>query len=168
MDESCQLTFGEAKDHAKREWIYARYAAGDHLGTIAADAGLSANQVYDIMKSCPENYETTKMRREQFTGLRLIRSQSLLDAWNLRMLEDMDNEKVTVTPDIIKELVKLNKDLAHRVQLYEGKATEIVDMQTREKPLPLEEMERRIAAAKAAGDGIDMGSVEGEGLNDSD
>jgi len=163
MNESCQLIFGETKDHGKREWIYARYACGDHIGTIASDSGLSIQQVYDIMKSCPDDYEKTKTQREQFCGLRLIRSLSLLDAYNLRLLEDLTEEKLIATPDTIRELSKLCKDLAHRVQLYEGKATEIIKSK-RDDAITLEEAEARIAEAKAAGTGLDTKSIGEEVL----
>ena len=159
MDELCQLTFGEADDGGKREWIYARYACGDHIGTIAHDAQISPEQVYNIMKSCPDDYEKTKIRREQFCGLRLIRSVSLIDAWNLKMLERLDVEEVSA--ETIKELSKLCKDLAHRVQLYEGKATEIIKSQYGDA-ITIEEALRRIVEAKAAGTALDTGSVGSE------
>ena len=158
MDESCQLTFGEAGDSCKREWIYARYACGDHIGTIAHDALMSPEHVYNIMKSCPDDYEKTKVRREQFCGLRLIRSLALMDAWNLKKLEELDNGEVA--PENIKGLLGLCKDLAHRVQLYEGKATEIIKSQ-RSDAITLEEAEARIAEAVAAGTGLDTKSVGG-------
>jgi len=158
MDNEC-LMFGESKDHGKAVWIYARYACGDSINVIAHDAELSVHQVYEIMKSCPAEYEETKKRREQFTGLRLVRSLSLIDAWNLKKLEELDNE--VMTPDTIKELSKLCKDLAHRVNLYEGKATEIIKSQ-RSDTITLEEAEARIAEAKAAGTGIDTKSLGGE------
>lgn len=161
MVDSGELLFGETKDHGKAAWIYARYAAGDHVGTIAADAGLSIQQVYEIMKTCPDDYEKTKQRREQFCGLRLIRSLSLIDAHNLKILEELDNEKLEVTADTVKELSKLCKDLAHRVQLYEGKATEIIKSK-RDDIITLEEAEARIAEARAAGTGLDMKSIGGE------
>ena len=143
-ETSEELSFGQEEDHGERRWIYARYAAGDHIGTIASDANKSVTQIYEIMKSCPDDYEKTKVRREQFTGLRLNRSQSLLDAWNLRQLEKLDKDGHDLTLDQIKELVKLNKNLAHRIQLHEGKATAIINDISANKTMSIEELEIKL------------------------
>ena len=159
------LLFGEKSKKGLREWIYARYACGDPVSVIAAEEGISTNEVYLLMKSCPDDYEKTKVQREQFNGVRIVRSLSLVDAHNLRVLEGLLDKTISeiVLSEAFREIAKIGKDLAHRVNLFEGKATEIVEQQTREKPMPLDEMERRIAEAKNAGDGIDNGSVEGNG-----
>lgn len=162
IKESEQLLFGSKKD-TDRLWIYSRYAAGDPISIIAADARLSLAQVYDLMRECPDDYEKTKKQREQFSGLRVGRSLSLVDAYNLRLLEKFTEDETVVTAEMIKELAKLCKELAHRNQLYEGKATEIVDSRFSTKTLSVEEAESRLAEAKAAGTGIDNSSIEGNG-----
>jgi len=156
-----QLLFGDKRD-TERNLIYARYASGDPVSIIAADTGMTEEEVYAIMRSCPAENEKVKQRREQFTGLRTRRSLNLLDAYNLRMLEELIEGKLDLTSEIMKELTKLSKVLAHRVQLLDGKATNIIDQRNNEA-MSLEAMKQKIAEAEAAGTGIDTGSIEGEG-----
>lgn len=44
MDELCQLTFGEADDGGKREWIYARYACRQKVRRVFAHLGIENSQ----------------------------------------------------------------------------------------------------------------------------
>ena len=157
------LLFGDQNKQGLREWIYARYACGDPVSVIAKEEAISIQKVYAIMNSCPEDYEDTKVKREQFNGLRIVRSLALVDAHYLRVLEAMldDNVSTLIKSEAFKELSKLSRNLALRVQLYEGKATEIIEQQTREKPMPLEEMRQRLEDAESVGTGLDDLSVNG-------
>jgi len=160
MSKKTQLTFGKRDEkHKRNEWIYARYACGDSVKDIARDAGITPKRVYEIMKSCPENYEETKARREQYCGLRLMRALSLIDSQILRFVEDASQKEFEeLDPRTQRELRLLIGDLSHRVQLHEGKATQIIQSQFSDS-ITLDEAEKRIADAKAAGMGLDDRSV---------
>ncbi|MCK5609100.1 hypothetical protein KAR91_44910 [Candidatus Pacearchaeota archaeon] len=152
------LVFG-SPEAEERHWVYARYACGDPISKIAADRGMSMEQIYQIMRSCPDEYEATKKRREDFTGLRITRSQALIDAWNLRFLEDMTEGRVLVTAELLKEVSKINKDLTARVQLFQGKANFVVE--ARDGIKTNEALLKLCTAVKAAGDALDLSSIEG-------
>lgn len=144
------LTFGgdEQKSLAN---IYARYAMGDPCSVIAADIGCCVSEVTRRMRTVPEKYEETKKARECFLNIRLRRSLSLIDAWNLRQLEKLIEGQVA-SSETIKELGKLAKDIFHRLQLQEGKATEILKVE--DKRMTFEELKAHVEKVEAAGDGI--------------
>lgn len=148
--EELRLSFG-GRDNT-RLWIYARYAMGDQLEVIAADCGKSEAQVLTLMREMPEEYETTIKAREAFSGLTLKRSQSIIDAYNLRLLEDLNSGKLVATTETIKELGKLVKEIANRVRLHEGKATAHIRVDDVE--LSLEEYKRRLDEVEDAGDAL--------------
>ena len=144
------LLYGGGKD-GKAEEIYARYAMGDPISKIAEDAGVSISSLYTIMQRKPDAYESSKQAREDYLRLRVRRSLCLLDAYNLRLLEDLTEGKLDPDANTMKHLATLVKDLAHRDQLYQGKATEII---RDDRVLSIEELEERIQAVKNAGDGL--------------
>lgn len=149
-DEELRLSFG-GRD-GKREWIYARYAMGDQLEVIAQDCGITKAKVLELMREMPEAYEETIKAREAFSGLTVKRSLSIADAYNLRMLEKLNDGTLEPTPDLVKEMSKLVKELANRVRLHEGKATAIVRVDDEE--LTLEGLKEKIKKVEAAGDGL--------------
>ena len=147
-----RLLFG-GKDNT-RAWIYCRYAMGDPVSVIAADAEMSEAKVLEMMRELPKEHEQTKKLREAFLGLRIQRSLSLVDAHNLRVLEALTEGTLeeVCKPEVIKELGKLAKDLANRVRLHEGKATEIIRLDDEE--LSVDDLKKRIAEMEDAGDAI--------------
>ena len=151
-DEELRLSFGGRE--GQREWVYARYSMGDQLEVIAADCGKTVNQILVLMREVPALYEQTKKAREAFSGLTLKRSQSIIDAYNLRKLEALNSGKLDLeeSADSIKELGKLVKDIANRVRLHEGKATAIVRVDDEE--LTMEGLKEKIRKIEAAGDGL--------------
>jgi len=147
-----RLLFGGKEN--TRAWIYCRYAMGDPVSVIASESKMSEIKVLQIMREIPQEHEKTKKLREAFLGLRIQRSLSLVDAHNLRILEALTEGKIVdvCKPEVIKELCKMAKDLANRVQLFEGKATQIIHVDDEE--LSLEEYKRRLDEVEAAGDAI--------------
>lgn len=147
-----RLMFG-GKDNT-RAWIYCRYAMGDPVSVIASESDMSEAKVLEIMREYPNEYEQTKKLREAFLGLRIQRSLSLVDAHNLRVLEALTEGTLEegCKPEVIKELGKLAKDLANRVQLHEGKATQIIRVDDEE--LSVDDLKKRLAEMEAAGDAI--------------
>ena len=147
-----RLLFG-GKDNT-RAWIYCRYAMGDPVSVIASESNMSEMKVLEIMREEPKEHEQTKKLREAFLGLRIRRSLSLVDAHNLRVLEALTDGALEdgCKPDVIKELGKLAKDLATRVQLHEGKATAIVRVDDEE--LTIDELKQRLREMEAAGDAV--------------
>jgi hypothetical protein len=145
------LIFGDAKQNTLAE-IYSRYAMGDPVSVIAADLGCPEVTVRRMMRTRPDDYEETKKLRECFLHIRLRRSLSIIDAINLRNLEALLEGRSKLSADAIKELCKLSKDIFNRLQLQEGKATEIVSVEDKRMTIP--EMEAKIKKIKAAGDGI--------------
>ncbi len=145
------LTFGDPKEKGV-QFIYSRYAMGDPVSVIAADLNCSPESVVRMMQMQPEKYEDTKKQRECFLNIRLRRSLSLVDAYNLRQLELLIEGIMPPSAEVIKELGKLAKDIFNRLQLQEGKATEIVKIE--DKRLTIPEMKAKIQRIEAAGDGI--------------
>lgn len=141
-------------EDSKSAWIYARYAMGDPVSVIAAATNKSPAQVLAIMRERPKEYEQTKQLREHFMGLRINRSLSLIDAYNLRVLEALTEGHLSasLTGDVVKKLGRIAKSLAHRHQLHEGKATEIV--QSLDKVMTMDEMKDRMKEMENAGDAI--------------
>lgn len=149
--EKVLFLFG-SKDDQEHEKIYARFAMGDPVSVIAADLGVSESIVYKRMRKYPDLYEETKKAREAFIGLRLQRSVSLIDAHNLRILEDITEGRINPTQEQMKELNRWSKDLSTRLQLHEGKATAII--RTDDKKLSREEALKILEEQKEAGDGL--------------
>ncbi len=79
IEEQNMLLFGNSEEK-ELHFIYARYAMGDPVSMIAADLGISEAKVRTRMSTQPERYEEIKKQREAFTGIRLQRSLSLVDA----------------------------------------------------------------------------------------
>lgn len=145
------LIFGD-KEQSSLACVYARYAMGDPCSVIATDLGCTEADVTRKMRVMPEKYDETKKARECFLNIRLRRSLSLVDAWNLRQLEDLIEGRLSVTSDVVKELGKIAKDIFNRLQLQEGKATEILKVEDKRMTIP--ELEAKIKRVKEAGDGI--------------
>lgn len=145
------LLFGDKKQD-NIEFIYSRYAMGDPVSLIAADLGIAESEVRRKMRTQPDKYEDTKKQRECFLNIRLRRSLSLVDAWNLRQLELLIEGVKPPTAEVVKELGRIAKDIFNRLQLQEGKATEIVKVE--DKRLTIDEMKAKIKKIEAAGDGI--------------
>jgi hypothetical protein len=148
--EILRFLFGDAAEN-KAHQVYARYAMGDPVSVIAADLKISPSEVYRRMRKIPDQYEETKKMREAFLGLRLRRSLSLIDAHNLKLLEGITEGTLTLTGDQMKDLTRWAKDVAHRLQLHEGKATEITG--TDEK-LTREQVKAILKEQEDAGDGL--------------
>ena len=144
------LLFG-SDDQKTMAHIYARYAMGDPCSVIAKDFGVDVSTVVRKMRTMPEKYEETKKARECFLNIRLRRSLSLIDGWNLRQLEKLIEGQLTGS-DTIKELGKLAKDIFNRLQLQEGKATEILKVE--DKRMTIDELKAKIQKIEEAGDGI--------------
>lgn len=129
-----------------REAIYARYAMGDFIDVIAADADRSVPAVYNLMREKPADYERSKQAREAFSNLRVQRASSVADG---RLLKKLEAGTLNAT-----ELIRAADSLATRVRLIEGKATEIVG---EEAPKTLEDLEVRMKEIRDAGDGLATG-----------
>ena len=149
-EEQNMLLFGSSDD-MELHFIYARYAMGDPVSLIAADLGCSESQIHAKMRKRPEQYEETKKQREAFTGLRLQRSLSLVDAHNLRILEDITEGRIEPSHELMKELNRWSKDVAHRLQLHEGKATEITGS---DEKLTRKQVMEILKEQEEAGDGL--------------
>jgi len=159
MTDEQYLTFGADREN-DRAAAYARYAMGDPVSVIASDMNKSESAILAMMRERPEEYEETKKKREDFTGVRVNRSLSLVDATRLRLLEilaeekDLKNElrdKDSVVSKLLNKLGEWEKSLSHRHQLYQGKATDIVK---HEEVRTIEDVEQKIKEIKDAGDGL--------------
>lgn len=150
LDKETFFLFGNKAAKEAHE-VYARYAMGDPVSVIATDLGISTSTVYQMMGKMPDQYETTKKAREDFLGLRLQRSLSLIDAHNLRTLEQITEGTLKPTIEQTKELTRWAKDVAHRLQLHEGKATEISGT---DEQLTREQVLKILKEQEDAGDGL--------------
>jgi len=146
------LLYGDEKE-AKVQHVYARYAMGDPVSVIAANLGIKESEVLLMMRTRPDEYEQTKLAREAFIGVRLQRSVSLVDAMNLRLLEDITENRVTPTDDQMKAISRWIKHASERLALHEGKPTSSVKLDVSET---LEEIEAWTKKVRAAGNGINL------------
>lgn len=153
MEDKAEFLFGSPYEK-EIEQLYARYAMGDPLEIIAADAGKSVKELMAQLRRMPEKYEETEKARAMFTGTRLRRTLSLMDAHNLQVMEDlrtgrlMSEEKVEAQ----KHIAKLANGIFTRLQLHEGKATEILKIEDKRMTIP--ELKDYIQKIEEAGDGI--------------
>jgi len=154
IDFTNSLLYGDVSDKlAQLQHVYAMYAMGDPVSVIAKSLGKTEPEVHRMMKTRPDDYEATKQAREAFIGVRLQRSVSLVDAMNLKKLEDWREGRSSPTIDELKAIDKWIKHASDRLALHEGKPTSAVKVDVSET---LEEIEAWTKKVRAAGNGINL------------